>query len=46
MIKNIFVKQQIKDYKGNDMDKFKRYLINKNEGFDQKEILSKIDSAY
>ena len=39
MIKNIFVKRQIKDYRGDDMDKFKSNLISKLEGFDNKEIL-------
>ena len=36
MIKNIFVKQQIKDYNGDDMEKFKSNLIHKQEGFNNK----------
>ena len=46
MIKNIFVKHEIKDYSGDDMGKFKNNLIEKHEGYDSKEILTKIEFTY
>ena len=46
MIKNIFVKHETKGYCGHDMGILKCNLIDKLEGFDNKEILAKIESTY
>ena len=46
MIKNIFVKNETKGYCGHDMGILQCNLINKLEGFDNKEILAKIESTY
>ena len=46
MIKNIFVKNETKGYCGHDMGILQCNLINKLEGFDNKETLAKIESTY
>ena len=46
MIKNIFVKHDTQDYSGYDMSKFKSNLIDKLEDYDNKEMLTQIESIY